>query len=294
MDDETKILPSAPKPVVSGTGRQACLIHIYPTGPAMGTRFSLGSTPMMLGRDADCHIRIEDESVSRHHACIQLAPDGYHVLDLRSTNGTFVNDEQVTRHALQDGDYLRIGNAIYRFLASDNVESEYHEEIYRLTILDSLTGIHNKRFFLEFLGRSLSNSIRYRRPLSVILFDLDHFKSINDRFGHMAGDYTLRELADVVRQQIRREDLFARYGGEEFAIVLPETERTAALELAERLRACVERHLFEYDGQRFDVTISLGVAAITGEQWLTTSEIIEQADARLYQAKGGGRNRVVG
>ena len=180
-------------------------------------------TPVVLGRGNDCDIRINDHSVSRRHARIQPGADGYYAVDLQSTNGTFVNDVPASICKLKDGDYLRVGNCIYRFLAGGNVEAEYHEEIYRLTIIDALTDIHNKRYLLEFLDRELSRSARYARPLALIMFDIDRFKAINDELGHLGGDFTLRELAACVKGSVRKEELFARYGGEEFAIVLPET-----------------------------------------------------------------------
>ncbi len=292
MEEETRILATSPKTKPLGLRRNACLVHIYPTGPAMGWRYTLGDTPLVLGRDDDCDIVIDDDSVSRRHACLQCSPQGYGVIDLQSTNGTFVNDNRVHLCLLKDGDYLRIGNGIYRFLAGGNVEAEYHEEIYRLTIIDALTDIHNKRYFMEFLTRSLSCSTRYRRPLALVLLDIDRFKAINDQLGHLAGDFTLRELAGCIKTGIRKDDLFARYGGEEFGLVLPETTLQGAREMAEHLRQRVALHRFHYEGRAFHVTISLGVAATTGEEWLTTSELLEQADARLYRAKREGRNRV--
>src|SRR5262249_43190695 len=153
----------------------------------------------------------------------EVSPGGVTVADLGSTNGTFLNDALVARAPLKDGDYLRVGNCIYRFLAGGNVEADYHEEIYRLTITDGLTQTHNKRYLLEFLDRELARSQRHTRPLSLVLFDIDRFKAINDELGHLAGDHVLRELAACVKAAVRREELFARYGGEEFAVVLPET-----------------------------------------------------------------------
>ncbi len=212
---------------------------------------------------------------------------------LQSTNGTFVNDVPASICKLKDGDYLRVGNCIYRFLAGGNVEAEYHEEIYRLTIIDALTDIHNKRYLLEFLDRELSRSARYLRPLSLIMFDIDRFKGINDEFGHLGGDFTLRELAACVKGSIRKEELFARYGGEEFVIVLPETPQENGIFVAERLRGLVEHHLFQYEGKAYPVTVSLGVAATNGDEALTPLDLIRQADEKLYNAKNSGRNRVV-
>lgn len=281
--------PAAP---VSGTNPNACLVHIYPTGPSMGARHTLGEVAKVIGRDADCEICVEESSVSRRHARIQLGAEGFFAVDLKSTNGTFVNDQPIASARLNDGDYLRVGNCIFRFLASGNVEADYHEVIYRLTIIDSLTETHNKRYLLEFLDRELVRSLRYQRPLALVMFDIDHFKAINDRLGHLAGDHVLRELASRIKVHVRLDELFARYGGEEFAVVLPETPKTGAVQQAERLRVLVAEKPFRFEDETFPVTISLGVATTTGRQEMKGTELIHIADAHLYQAKNDGRNRV--
>jgi diguanylate cyclase (GGDEF)-like protein len=279
---------------VSSANRNACLVHIYPTGNQMGQRYELTDTELVVGRGEESDIRIADNSISRRHARLEPTLQGVLVKDLGSTNGTFVNDEPIEgTRLLHDGDYLRIGNCIYRFLAGGNVEAEYHEEIYRLTIIDALTEIHNKRYLLEFLDRELSRSARYHRPLTLILFDIDRFKSINEQHGHLGGDFALRELATRVKSVIRKEELFARYGGEEFVVVLPESALEEAIKVSERIRSIVENHTFQFEGKSFQVTISLGVANTTGEDSLTPGELIRQSDEKLYQAKRGGRNRVV-
>jgi diguanylate cyclase (GGDEF)-like protein len=283
-----------PERRVSSTRRDACLVHIYPTGKGMGTRYPLGDTPVVVGRGDDCAIRIDDPSVSRRHARIQPAADGYHAVDLQSTNGTFVNDEPASMRRLHDGDYLRIGNCIYRFLAGGNVEAEYHEEIYRLTIVDGLTDIHNKRYLLEFLDRELARSARHGRPLALVLIDIDHFRAINEELGHLGGDFTLRELAACIKTMVRKEELFARYGGEEFTLVLPETTLEGGIQVAERVRAQVEAHPFQYEDRTYSITVSIGVATTSGDDSLTPHELVRQADDRLYQAKRDGRNRVTG
>jgi diguanylate cyclase (GGDEF)-like protein len=293
MERVTETWVTVPERPVSAISRDACLVHIYPTGPGMGLRYPLPGTPLVIGRGGDCDIRINDHSVSRRHARIQPNADGYCAVDLQSTNGTYVNDVPASMVKLKDGDYLRVGNCIYRFLTGGNVEAEYHEEIYRLTIIDALTDIHNKRYMLEFLDRELARSARYGRPLALVMFDIDLFKNINDELGHLGGDFTLRELAACVKGCIRKEELFARYGGEEFAVVLPETTREGAVHLSERIRQMVENRAFEYEGRPYSVTVSLGVATTTGGEPLTPSELIRQADEKLYQAKREGRNRVV-
>src|SRR5205807_4299045 len=254
---------------VSSVSRDACLVHIYPTGTGMGCRYALGDTPVVIGRGGDCEIRINDDSVSRRNARIQPGADGYYAVDLQSTNGTFVNDVLASICKLKDGDYLRIGNCIYRFLMGGNVEAEYHEEIYRLTIIDALTDIHNKRYFLEFLDRELARSSRYDRPLSLVMIDIDKFKAINEEMGHLGGDFTLRELAARIKGNIRKEELFARYGGEEFAVVLPETSSDGALILADRLVKIVCQQPFQYEDKSFSVTISAGLTTTVGEKAIT-------------------------
>jgi len=260
----------------------------------MGSRYMLADTRLTLGRDNDCDICLSDLSVSRHHARIQPGMDGYYVVDLQSTNGTFVNDKPASMCKLKDGDYLRFGNWIFRYLTSGNVEADYHEEIYRLTIIDALTGIHNKRYLLDFLDRELARSARHQRPLSMGILDIDHFKVINDQMGHLAGDYALRELAVLIKEAIRREELFARYGGEEFAVVWPETSREGAIQIGERLRDLVGNHPFGFEGRSFSVTISMGIATTDGEALLTPTDLIRRADEKLYAAKQAGRNRVIG
>ncbi len=293
MEKATETWVTAPDRLVSTTRRDACVVHIYPTGPGMGARDALTDAPMVIGRGNDCDIRINDHSVSRRHARIQPGADGYYAVDLQSTNGTFVNDVPASICKLKDGDYLRVGNCIYRFLAGGNVEAEYHEEIYRLTIIDALTDIHNKRYLLEFLDRELVRSARYRRPLALIMMDLDRFKAINEDLGHLGGDFTLREVASCIKGNVRKEELFARYGGEEFAVVLPETTLEGAEIVAERIRSQVEQRCFQYEGKAYPVTISVGVAATSGEESLTPNDLISKADEKLFQAKHEGRNRVI-
>lgn len=286
---------TTPKRLFSAVNREACLVHIYPSGPNMGCRYPLGEQTLMLGRGEDCDIRLQDHSVSRRHARIESTPEGFFVCDQQSTNGTFVNDKQLdTSWLLQDGDYLRIGNCIYRYLAGGNIEAEYHEEIYRLTILDGLTQIHNQRYMAEFLEREVVRSQRHSRPLSVLMIDLDRFKSVNDSFGHLCGDFVLRELADIVRTSVRKEDLFARYGGEEFVLVLVETNKDEAILVAERIRESIAEHQFRFDSSPLTLTVSIGVASMSGDMTITPASLLRAADDNLYQAKRTGRNKVVG
>jgi len=293
MEKVTETWVTAPDRPVSVSNRNACLVHIYPTGVGMGSRYTLTDEPLVIGRGNDCEIRINDHSVSRRHARLQPGVDGYYAVDLQSTNGTYVNDVPASMCKLKDGDYLRVGNCIYRFLTGGNVEAEYHEEIYRLTIIDALTDIHNKRYFLEFLDRELARSSRYDRPLSLVMIDIDRFRAINEELGHLGGDFTLREISARIKGSIRKEELFARYGGEEFAVVLPETPCQGAANLGERLVNVINGQPFQYENRSYQVTISVGVTTTQGEKDITPSELIRRADEKLYQAKHEGRNRVV-
>jgi diguanylate cyclase (GGDEF)-like protein len=288
MEDTLVTMPQRPV----AANRSACLVQIYPTGPGMGCRHALGSEPIVLGRDDDCDLRIDDPSVSRRHAKVQPGIDGHYAIDLKSTNGTYVNDRPATMHKLRDGDYVRVGNRIFRYLSGDNIETEYHEEIYRLTIIDGLTGIYNKRYFLEHLDRELARSARHRRPLSLVVFDVDRFKEINDRFGHLAGDHVLREVTACLKTVVRKEELFARFGGDEFMLILPETLAAGALEVAERLRQLTENHPFACDGTPSPVTVSVGVYTTDGSETLNADDMVKRADQLLYKAKNNGRNQV--
>jgi diguanylate cyclase (GGDEF)-like protein len=290
------VIQRADRPPLSSL-REACLVHIYPTGPWMGLRHSLSDRPLFVGRGEDCDIRVLDTSVSRRHARIEKIGSDYFVLDMQSTNGTYVNDKQSLPGEpipMRDGDYLRVGNCIFRYLASGNVEADYHEEIYRLTIVDALTQIANARYFTEFLEREVLRTVRHARPLSLVLIDIDRFKAVNDQLGHLGGDFTLRELAACIKKVVRREDLFARYGGEEFALVLIETGLKEALIAAERIRKLVEEHPFRFDDKTFHLTISLGVAECPLEGTATPRELMRRADENLYAAKRAGRNKVFG
>jgi diguanylate cyclase (GGDEF)-like protein len=271
--------------------RDACLVVIY--GEDLGKKHSLDKTSILIGRSTKADIYIDQESISRNHAKIVDTGKALVIRDLGSTNGTYVNDEPVSEHHLRDGDLVKIGHTIFKFLAGDNIENAYHEEIYRLTTMDGLTQVYNKRYFLENQEREISRSHRYARPLSLILFDLDHFKHVNDTYGHLAGDYVLKQVAQVIRAKIRREDFLSRYGGEEFAILLPEIDRDQALTFAEKIRGIVEKYPFVFDGTQIPVTISLGVATISAER-IEPLDFIKRADENLYRAKRTGRNRVCG
>ena len=273
----------------------ACLVNLHPPGPDIGRRIPLLELQYIVGRDSEAGLVVSRSSVSRQHARL-YADDGggWWVEDLSSTNGTFVNETRVTRPSqLADSDQVRFGDAIDKFLAGSNIESAYHEAIHNMAIQDGMTGIHNKRYFLEFLEREIAVCNRHNHPLTLVMFDVDHFKKVNDTHGHLAGDAVLKDLAGRIRPRIRREDLFARYGGEEFVCVLPSTALPGGVVFAEHLRTIIEERPCEFDGQDISFTISLGVTTLHRETGVDPTSLIKRADDNLYAAKRGGRNRVV-
>jgi two-component system, cell cycle response regulator len=290
--DETRVTKISSLNVRGPTNRDCCLVQIH--GPELGKKYVLDETEYTIGRDENNQIVVELDNVSRRHARISSKHGKMFVEDLGSTNGTYLNDQEVlAAQPLRSGDLVKVGGSIFKFLDGDNIETQYHETIYTLTIADGLTGVNNKRYFLEYLDREMGRSHRYRRELSLMMFDIDHFKKINDVHGHLAGDYVLRELAQSIKRLVRREQCFARYGGEEFALVMPEDGPDKARLFAEKIRKLIEEKSFVFEDKVLPITISIGVAELTQDMTEPT-QFIKVADANLYRAKKAGRNRVVG
>jgi diguanylate cyclase (GGDEF)-like protein len=287
----TQIQPEGPSGPKGAAPASACIIVIY--GPELGKRVQLGTAPLEIGRSSKNDLFIDQESISRHHARITFDGASYWVADLESTNGTFVNDDVVHEQRLRDGDQVRVGRSILKFMTGENIEVHYHEEIYRLMTVDGLTQVYNRRYFNEALEREFNRSKRYDRALSLVAFDIDHFKRVNDTHGHLAGDNLLRQIVAAVKPRLRREDIFARTGGEEFGILVPEIPLDGARVTAEKVRRIVESTPLKVDQDVVPVTISLGCAML-GPEDTTPEELYKRADEQLYQAKQGGRNRVSG
>jgi two-component system, cell cycle response regulator len=272
----------------------ACLVNLHPPGPEIGRRIPLVNSQYIVGRDSEAGFVVGRSSVSRQHARLYADDNGrWWVEDLNSTNGTFINETRIKLQQLADADQLRFGDAIYKFLSGSNVESAYHEAIHNMAIQDGMTGIHNKRYFTEFLDREIAVCSRHGHPLTLVMFDVDHFKLVNDSHGHLAGDAVLKDLAARIRPRIRREDLFARYGGEEFACVLPSTALPGGVVFAEHLRTLIEERPSRFENLSIPFTISVGVTTLHRETGVDVATLIKRADDNLYAAKRGGRNKVV-
>lgn len=289
-DVKTRVTPLEDIRSSSEPGHDCVVIYYASDSRLFGRRYVLASEALSLGRGSENVVVLENDSVSRRHARIERRQGGFSIMDLDSTNGTYVNDTLVTEHALKPGDQIKIGDTILKFLSGSDVEVQYHETIYKMTIVDGLTGANNKRYLLEALEREVQRAKRYKRPLSFLMLDVDHFKNINDSFGHLAGDYVLKELATAIRTRLRPDDVLGRYGGEEFGSILPETGPEGAMTIAEELRRLIEEQRFVFDSEPIPVTISIGVACYQEGQ--DVEGLVKAADERLYKAKHAGRNRV--
>jgi diguanylate cyclase (GGDEF)-like protein len=269
----------------------ACMVVIH--GDDLGRRHGLSRPLTTIGRSQQSDVRVDQESVSRNHARVERVGENYVLRDLGSTNGTYLNDQAVQESALRNGDLVQIGRTIFKVLHGDSVESAYHEEVFRLSTTDGLTQVLNRRYFMEQLGRELARARRYHRPLGLILLDVDHFKQVNDEHGHLAGDHLLKQLAALLRGNLRQEDLIGRYGGEEFVVALPEIDGEGATRLAEKVRRLVQDARPRFEEDEIPVTVSVGVTALADDMD-DAEALLRAADERVYQAKRDGRNRVCG
>jgi diguanylate cyclase (GGDEF)-like protein len=262
-------------------------------GEQVGSMFRLeGET--LIGRTAQAKIRLNDDGISRRHA--RILPRGEDVIieDLKSANGTVVNDEAVDgERVLKDGDKIRLGSTtILKFTYHDHLDESFQQQMYEAALRDGLTKAFNKKYFLDRLESEFAYARRHKSHLSLVMFDVDFFKKVNDGFGHLAGDYVLARLAKLTAAAVRTEDVFARYGGEEFGVICRAVELRKAGMFAERLRLLIESSSFEYEGKRIPVTISIGVSATPDLPVESATELIGSADEALYEAKRSGRNRV--
>jgi two-component system, cell cycle response regulator len=288
---ETVVL-SVPSQQVHRTSAQLTVI----AGPSAGRAYSLPEGETVLGRGRDAHVFIDDAGASRMHARVVVTEDGRYILeDLRSRNGTFLAGRRVDRAELSSGDRIAIGSSVTLSFAILDAQAErMAHQLYESSVRDALTRAHNRRYLVERLGSEIAYARRHKAPLSLIMFDIDHFKIVNDTYGHLAGDEVLREVAALVARMIRSEDVFARYGGEEFVVLARGIEHDNAGRFAERLRAAVEGlEVVTSAETSVKVTISVGYAALDelGDGQRTAEGLIRLADARLYGAKAAGRNR---
>lgn len=275
---------------------QRLAVLLVMTGPSTGQTIYLETKDhWVLGRGTGCDIVLQENSISRQHCDVVFDPKGQWIVkDLKSSNGTWVNGRQISRHALESGDKIQLGSSvIVKFVLQDQLEAAFQKELYESATRDSLTGLCSKRFLMEQLDVEFNFHRRTKKPLSLIMCDIDFFKKINDTYGHLGGDQVLRDLGLQISPMLRKGDLAGRYGGEEVIFFLRETPLSGAMVFAERVRKLVESHPFLYEGKRISVTVSMGVATFLQDNYPSPDLLIKAADEFLYKAKQTGRNRVV-
>lgn len=275
-----------------------CLVRY--SGDDTGRRHALVRPLAVIGRVPQADVYIESPDISRRHAELDVAGSSVLLRDLGSVNGTYLNGARVGAPVLlQDGDLIRLGKVVLKFFSRTNTEALLHDSMYRSAAMDAGTDTFCKRYLLQVLEREVRLAHRSGRPLCLVCLDLDHFKAVNDRHGHNAGDLVLRGTAAAVQKELRHTDVFGRIGGEEFAVVLPDTSLRLARDLAERLRAVVEQTVFNLASDDMPdapvrphrQTASFGVAQLAPGMPDARS-LLGVADAQLYAAKHAGRNCV--
>ena len=290
-DDDTKV--AAKEEIARPVQDRDRAYLIVLAGASVGEMFKIAKDSTVIGRGSQADIQVIDDGISRRHA--EIAHEKGHIVvrDLGSTNGTFCNGERIDCHELHDGDKIQVGSTtILKFTFHDSLDETFQRQMYESALRDGLTKAFNRKYFLDRLESEFAYATRHKSALSLIMFDIDHFKTVNDTHGHVAGDMVLATLAQLVQQTIRQEDVFARYGGEEFAIISRGIDAEHAQAFAERLRSSVEGHVFEYSGTRIVVTVSIGVSTVTEIGMRSALDLVSAADEGLYDAKRCGRNRV--
>jgi diguanylate cyclase (GGDEF)-like protein len=291
-DDITRVQESPPGTARTPTSRdQAYLIVL--AGSAMGEMFKITLPQTIIGRGQTAHVRMMDDGISREHCEIQIEGDSMILHDLGSTNGTFCRGLRVDRHVLEDGDKILVGSStVLKFTYHDSLDEVFQRQMYESALRDDLTKTFNKKYFTDRLESEFAFATRTKADLSLVVFDLDHFKSINDTHGHPVGDQVLSDMGQAVAALIRAEDVFARVGGEEFAVICRGADSTQGRAVAERVRQAVAGHRFTIDDTTIPVAISAGVASIPDARIADSQALIAASDQALYEAKRTGRNRV--
>jgi diguanylate cyclase (GGDEF)-like protein len=291
---------------IPGRGRDRRPALVFLRGELLAVPIPLERDEVIMGRALEADVRVNDARASRLHARITTERDAqtgftrYRITDLGSTNGTTVNGQLITDALLQDGDKIVVGEHLLRFDMLDEIDREFQRHIHRLLVHDELTGLLTGKSFFSELRREAARAEVESRPFCVLMMDIDHFKQVNDTYGHLVGNQTLEEIGGVIMRSLRAGDVAARFGGEEFAAFLLDAQYAQGLVAAERVRAGIEEHYFKItrhsstelgEPQTHRITISLGVAAFPDDA-RDPIELVELADTALYRAKRSGRNRV--
>src|SRR3954452_4867074 len=289
-DEQTRLF-EAPKAPAGGKRDRAYLVVL--AGASVGEMYKVEGEKTVIGRGQKAQIRLFDDGISREHAQLLIEGNRIVLQDLGSTNGTFCNGLKVDRRELVDGDKILVGSTtILKFTYHDNLDEMFQKQMYESALRDGLTKAFNKKYFTDRLESEFTFATRHGSPLALVLFDIDHFKKVNDTHGHQAGDHVLSELSTLLTGALRAEDVFARYGGEEFAVICRGSDVNQGQIVAERMRKAVEVHKFMFEGTHIPLTISVGVAVLPDSTVRDANDVVSHADQALYSSKRGGRNRV--
>jgi two-component system, cell cycle response regulator len=289
-DTRTKVRPALDARLV---GRDRAYLIVL-AGMSTGETFRLDADRSIIGRSPRAQVRLTDEGVSREHAVVSVESDEVFLEDLGSTNGTFCNGVRVKRRALEDGDKIMIGSTtILKFTYHDKFDEAFQKQMLESALRDGLTKVFNRKHFNDVFAKEFAFALRHDSPLSLLFIDIDHFKKVNDTYGHPAGDHVLSEISGVLAGTIRGEDVLARFGGEEFCVLSRGIDVVGARDLAERLRKETADKRILYGGKLIAVTISIGLASLPDATVTQPGMLLAAADRALYDAKRQGRNRVV-
>jgi diguanylate cyclase (GGDEF)-like protein len=282
--------------------RRPVLVSIR--GELLAAPILLERDVVTLGRALEADIRLNDSRVSRLHAQIEIetiegSPSPtFRIKDLGSTNGTLVNGQIVNEAIITHGDKILIGDQLFRFELLDEIDQEFQQQIHRLIGHDDLTGLLTSKSFFTELRREAARAEEQNQPFCVLMMDLDHFKHINDTYGHLVGSRTLQDVGIIIKAALRSGDVAARFGGEEFAAFLLDADYAQGVVAAERVRRAVESNVFTTRNparldpvSEFRITISIGVAAYPDDA-KDPIQLVELADSALYRAKRNGRNTI--
>jgi diguanylate cyclase (GGDEF)-like protein len=292
-EEEERTTQISCSPPSADTDRDRVLL-LRLDGVEAGSLTPLGEQMCTIGRHTSNEIQLDDPGVSRFHARITWVGNAHAIEDLASSNGTYLRGKRVVREVLTDGDMIQLGpNARFRYTVTDAKHEQLLRQLYESSTRDALTGLSNRRHFDERMRAELAYSLRHDTDLSVLLIDIDHFKKVNDAFGHAAGDAVIRHVAQVGVRQLRGEDLLARYGGEEFIVLLRGTSAANAAHAAERIRKAIAASSVQYGLHAIRITVSVGCASLHECSERTSAALVGLADERLYAAKHAGRNCVV-
>jgi diguanylate cyclase (GGDEF)-like protein len=288
-----KTVRSEPRPA----NRQSAYLIVI-RGGLPGTMLRINAEETSLGRSSENTFPLDDMTVSRRHATVRVDARGLvTVVDERSTNGTFLNGSRLDASQpfrVEEGDRIQLGSGVLlKLVRLDSSDEHFQQEMFERTVRDGLTGVYNRSYFLNQVAGLATRSAAQGIGLAIMMVDADHFKRINDRYGHLVGDIVLREVSAVIRESTRAEDLVARYGGEEFIAALPCSSLDLAMERAEQIRLNVGGRRIRTGGSEVRVTVSIGLAYGSPEFPLRPLSLIAAADEALYQAKAEGRNCVI-